>query len=230
VTARHGASTICRPILQTADSPIDMSKESFRQGLSKYIPEEAIDTVYDWLTPHRIKLKISKPRTSKLGDFRVRGKNHPAQISVNGNLNPYSFLITLTHEVAHLKDFDQRDHLSEAHGASWKKQYVNLLEEVLSTGAFPPDLVPAILQHMERPKAASCSDPQLLEALRQYDDDPGLRLKELYDGALFEIANGRRFERGPLRRTRYKCLEPKSGRWYLIHGEAEVRLLESGNS
>ncbi|MEQ9188067.1 MAG: hypothetical protein RLP15_10060 [Cryomorphaceae bacterium] len=201
-----------------------MSKESFSRSLIKYIPAAAIDVVYTWLEPHRIKLKISKPRTSKLGDFRVRSDSAPAQISVNGNLNKYSFLITLTHEVAHLKDFEHRGHLREAHGESWKKQYVNLLAELRAANAFPNELLPALGRHMRRPKAASCSDPGLLEALREYDDFRVLRVKDLQEGAQFELSSGRVFQLGSLRRTRYKCFELSTQKWFLIHGEAEVTI------
>ncbi len=186
------------------------------------MPEEAINLVYSWLEPHNIRLKITKPRRSKLGDFRVKSRKEPAIISVNGNLNPFSFLITLTHEVAHLKDFDERKTLREAHGANWKRIYSNLLAEVINTGAFPNELHPALQRHINNPKAASCSDAVLLDALRQYDDEPKARLKELEDGAQFLLTNGMRFERGELKRTRYKCQELNSKKWYLVHGLAEV--------
>jgi len=199
-----------------------MSKDLFLKKMSSYMPEEAIDLVYSWLGPHNIRLKITKPRRSKLGDFRVKGKQEPAIISVNGNLNPFSFLITLTHEIAHLKDFSERKTLREAHGQNWKRIYSKLLTEVIETGAFPSELHPALRKHINNPKAASCSDATLLDALRQYDDEPKSRLKELPLGAHFLLSNGMRFERGELKRTRYKCQELNSKKWYLVHGEAEV--------
>lgn len=201
-----------------------MSERDFRNHLAKYIPAPSIPIVYSWLVPHQIKLKISKPRTSKLGDFRITSRKGPAQISVNGDLNPYSFLITLTHEVAHLKDFDVKGHLRQAHGPTWKAHYKDLLIQLLDEGVFPDDLIPALHRHIDRPKAASCSDPQLLEALRTYDENPSLRLKDLHEGAVFQLSNGRTFERGNLRRTRFKCLEISTQRWFLIHGEAQVTL------
>jgi hypothetical protein len=146
-----------------------MSKEAFANGLGKYLPPSSIDIVHAWLLPHRVKLKITKPRTSKLGDFRVRSKKAPSEISVNGNLNPFAFLITLTHEIAHLKDFETRGTLREAHGAHWKKEYSKLLIELRQASVFPADILPAIDEHIHRPKAASCSDARLLDALREYD-------------------------------------------------------------
>ncbi len=45
-----------------------------------------------------------------LGDYRNShaGKGH--RISVNGNLNKYSFLITLLHELAHLFTYERFGH------------------------------------------------------------------------------------------------------------------------
>ncbi|MEX2596868.1 MAG: sprT domain-containing protein [Salibacteraceae bacterium] len=199
-----------------------MSEPSFREQLSIYIPQHSVDLIYNWIKPFRLRIKITKPRNSKLGDFRVKDKRHPYQISVNGNLNPYSFLITLTHEIAHMIDFEQRGHLRDAHGKNWKSIYADLLKQLVEVESFPKDLIPAISYHINNPKAASCSDPKLLNALRDFDEKPTLRLKDLPHGSAFSLNTGRAFIVGELKRTRYKCQEITSKRWFLIHGEAEV--------
>lgn len=207
-----------------------MSKEQFRTSLQRYLPGSSLDQVYEWLSPYPVKLRISKPRTSKLGDFKVVNKKGPYFISVNGDLNPYSFLITLTHEIAHMYDFIARKTLRQAHGDAWKKKYVELLRALMEQDIFPDELIPALQKHIARPKAASCSDPELLNALRQFDDTPSLRIKDLPPGSLFTLSNGRRFELGELRRTRYKCFDPQRKKWYLVHGEASVSHWEAPKS
>lgn len=207
-----------------------MSKEQFRTSLQRYLPEASLDLVYEWLHPYPIKLKIAKPRTSKLGDFKVINKKGPYFISVNGDLNPYAFLITLTHEVAHMYDFIERKTLREAHGAAWKKQYITLLHQLIEQEAFPSDLLPALRKHIARPKAASCSDPNLLNALRGFDEAPSMRIKDLPPGSRFTLTNGRQFELGELRRTRFKCFDPARKKWYLVHGEATVASWEATKS
>jgi len=199
-----------------------MSKERFKKQLGPYLPEASLDLVFEWLKEEPVRLKITKPRSSKLGDFRVNSLKGPAQISVNGNLNPYSFLITLTHEIAHYRDFVERRHLRNAHGEHWQRHYRKLLMELQEAMEFPADLKSALDQHIARPKAASCSDPKLNDALRKYDSNPGIRLKDLHEKARFTLSTGREFVRHELRRTRYKCQEVKTGKWYLIHGEVEV--------
>jgi SprT protein len=203
-----------------------MSYDRFALSMERYLPPASIPIVHQWLVPHRIKLKITKPRSSKLGDFRLEKGATAPQISVNGNLNPYAFLITLTHEIAHLQDFLNRGTLREAHGDSWKQCYTQLLLELRHHHIFPEDILPAIDRHIAQPKAASCSDPRLLDALRRYDLHHTIRLKDLPESAHFSLSNGRVFKRGELRRTRYKCQEISSNKWYLIHGEATVEPLD----
>ena len=201
-------------------------KERFRNQLDKYLPSPSIPIVYRWLSFYKVKLRISKPRTSKLGDFRINSSNKQYAISVNGNLNPYAFLITLTHEVAHMMDYDQRKTLKNAHGDSWKNQYTQLLSELFHAQVFPNELEPALRQHINRPKAASCSDPTLTEALRQYDETVSLLLREIPNDSKFRLHNGKVFRKGELKRTRFKCEEVSSGRWYMVHGDAPVHLIE----
>lgn len=211
------------------DRPTGMKPEAFAHTMARYIPENSIETVYNWIAPHGILLKITKPRTSKLGDFKIPTHNSKAAISVNGNLNPYAFLITLTHEVAHLFDYKQRQTLRDAHGSNWKNIYSQLLEELLNLNVFPESLKPALWRHIQNPKAASCSDPMLLDALRAYDEKASILLKEVDEGALFALTNGRVFRKGTLRRTRYKCLEIQSNRWFLVHAEAEIIPVDAEN-
>jgi Zn-dependent peptidase ImmA (M78 family) len=72
------------------------------QALAEYLPEGTFDLIAPILMEHRVHLTVTQQRKTILGDYRnaAIGKNH--RISVNGNLNPYAFLITLLHELAHL--------------------------------------------------------------------------------------------------------------------------------
>ncbi|MEZ4720339.1 MAG: hypothetical protein R2813_00510 [Flavobacteriales bacterium] len=202
-----------------------MDEATFVKRMSQYMPEPACKLGYKWLSKYPSKLRITKPRNSKLGDFRIKDRKSIPAISVNGDLNPYSFTITFTHEVAHLIDWTERLSLKNPHGDSWKSVYVELLNQLQENQAFPPELVPIIDRHIKSPKAASCSDPILLEELRKYDSSSSLILKEIHDGAKFRLKNSRVFERGELRRTRYMCTEVSTGRVFLVHGQSEVELV-----
>ena len=67
-------------------------------------------------------VKITKPRKSKLGDFRIL-INGRGQISVNENLNRYAFLITITHELAHAFVWKRYKTRVMPHGKEWKSTF-----------------------------------------------------------------------------------------------------------
>ena len=99
--------------------------------LSKFIPAAAVPRVLEYLHQYKVHLTITRERKSILGDYRhaTIEKNH--RISVNGNLNPYGFLITLIHELAHLVTFIQYKHQVAPHGREWKDCYALLLKDFL---------------------------------------------------------------------------------------------------
>ena len=70
-------------------------QEAPLQQLKQYLPEGSFDEVSDYLEKYKVQLTITRERKTLLGDYRnsFAGKSH--RISVNGNLNPYAFLITL---------------------------------------------------------------------------------------------------------------------------------------
>ena len=77
-------------------------KEQYTQVLIKYIPETSVPLIVNWIIEYGVHLKITKDRSTKLGDFRpTLGVNRGHRITVNYNLNKYAFLITLVHEIAH---------------------------------------------------------------------------------------------------------------------------------
>lgn len=189
----------------------------------KYLPEGALEIVIQWFRKYNFHLRICKPRRTKLGDYRPLTKQHPHRISVNGDLNKYHFLITLTHEVAHLITWEKYGRSALPHGVEWKLNYTQLLEEILQKVDFPKDLHAALMQHKSKPKATSCSDSDLLLNLRVYDENQEkTTLDELEEGDHFLLYGKRKFRKGRLRRTRYVCTEMSSGKAYLIHESAEV--------
>ena len=65
--------------------------------LEDYLPPKTADAVLSYLHQHKVHLTVARERKSILGDYRHRTHHTNHRISVNGNLNAYSFLITLLH-------------------------------------------------------------------------------------------------------------------------------------
>ena len=192
--------------------------------LKDYLPAGSFDEVLYYLQHHHVHLTISRKRQSILGDYRhaLSDKNH--RISVNGNLNKYAFLITLLHELAHLFTYEKFGHRVQAHGKEWKDEFGKILAKFLLQKIFPPDIEKALMNTLHNPAASSCGDEKLLRVLHRYDEKKeGIHLiEQLPHGALFSIKGGRIFKKEEKIRRRYKCVEVKTGKYYLFSAVYEV--------
>lgn len=205
-----------------------MPKEQFPfQALKDYLPEGSFDDVLHYLLHYKVHLTITRQRASILGDYRHAhgGQNH--RISINGNLNQYSFLITLLHELAHLFTYERYGHRVQSHGKEWKHEFGKILAQFLTKEIFPPDIDATLQQSLHNPAASSCSDEALLRVLKKYDAQKQghVMVEELPEGGLFRTADGRVFKRGIQLRKRFKCTELATGRQYLFSPVYEVMLL-----
>jgi len=196
--------------------------------LKQYLPEGSFEEVSWYLQHYKVQLTITRERKTVLGDYRnsVAGKNH--RISVNGNLNPYAFLITLLHELAHLFTYERFGHRVLAHGQEWKNEFSKVLARFLLKKIFPSDIDKALLKTLQNPAASSCADTSLLRVLHHYDEKKeGMHLVEsLPQGAIFKIKGGRQFKKEEKVRKRFKCVELATGKMYLFSPVYEVLVEE----
>jgi SprT protein len=195
------------------------------KGLASYLPEHSVAYAEQLLAKSRVLLKISGDRLTKLGDYRPKSSKSPAQITVNNSLNPYAFLITLIHELAHAIAFEDHGKSIQAHGKEWKSTFRELMLPLLNNQVFPVDVLVQLERHMANPKASTGADLKLLRTLRKYDANTTLFLEDIADGSPFQLRNGKRFIKGARRRKNFLCKTLDGRRNYLINPLAEVELL-----
>lgn len=200
---------------------------AYEYRLQPYLPEGTAREVAALLAPYPLKLTLSRPRKTKKGDYRPpgngRGKLH--QITINKDLNPYAFLVTLLHELAHLQTHERYNirHI-KPHGAEWKACFSNLLRPFWEQSCFPQPVKAALTSYLENPAAATCSSPALTKALRAYDKHQGeVFVSDLPFKAYFYWRDTRLFQRLQKQRTRYEAVEISTGRYYRIHRHALVK-------
>ena len=203
-------------------------QEAPLQQLRTYLPEGSFDDVVYYLQHYKVHLTITRERKSVLGDYRnsFADKNH--RISVNGNLNKYSFLITLLHELAHLFTYERFGHRVQAHGQEWKNEFSKILAQFLLKKIFPADIYKALLKTLENPAASSCADTSLLRVLHKYDEkkESVVLVETLIEGSFFKIKNGNIYRRMERIRKRIKCIEVATGKIYLFSPVYEVESVE----
>lgn len=196
--------------------------------LCNYITKEAIDLYLIWQNQFPHQLVITKPRKSKLGDYRPpNGRRSFHKITVNGNLNKYEFFVTLTHEVAHLFNFIKYGRTVAPHGIEWKNIYSELLKNAIVANCFPQSILPQLAAHVNNPSASSCVDIALHKTLRQFTEKSQYPLvEEIPLGEKFMLKGGKWFIKGKLLRKRYRCKEIETGKIYAVSPIAEVLLSE----
>jgi len=199
-------------------------KEAPIDHLQRFLPPGTYEAVLQYLQFYKVHLTVAAERKSILGDYRhsTHFSNH--RISVNGNLNKFSFLITLLHELAHLLTFEQFGNKVPSHGREWKTTYGKLLEQFLKNKIFPADIEHELLHSLKNPAATSCAEDGLLRVLRRYDDKKSHRrlVEEIPENAIFRCDDGRVFKKGEKMRKRFKCIEVNTGRVYLFSPVYEV--------
>lgn len=195
-------------------------------AISRYLPAGTDSAVLDYLNRYHVQLTITRKRKTVLGNYTYRPQSGH-HIRINGDLNPYAFLITLLHELAHLVAFQSFGSRIQAHGKEWKNCFSSLLDVFIFQKIFPSDIESALLQSIESPAASACGDLPLMRALRLYDNKQSqtVPVEDLIEGTRFKTEDGRAFIRGKKIRTRYQCQVIPGGQVYLFPGLFEVSII-----
>jgi SprT protein len=199
-----------------------MSSDKVFILLQSHVPSSSLEYCFSLWKESPFELKITKSRHTKVGDFTSRRtKQHP-RITLNNDLNPYLFLVTYVHEVAHLRVYLQFGTRVDPHGEKWKTTFTDLMVPLLWESVFPEEILHALRRHMINPKASSFADTDLTQAFRKFDKNVNqMMLSQVPEGSIFRL-QGRYFKKGKLRRTRVLCRELQSKRDYLVPADALV--------
>lgn len=190
------------------------------QTLDSFLPEESVDSIKKWLRDYNCHLSIKKSRATKLGDYRFyKGQHH---ISINDDLNPYSFLITLIHEISHMVVKEEYSSRVLPHGKEWKMTFQKLMIPFLPV--FPELIQRQLALHLKNPKASTSSDINLVKALRKFDKKTILTISDIADGSIFETANGKKYLKEKKIRKRYQCKSLSNNKRYLFSPIVEVKI------
>jgi SprT protein len=200
------------------------------EKLQEYLPPNTLSHIQLLLSSHKIIIRITNPRKTRLGSFNAqRGLENPI-ICVSKDLNQYAFLITLIHEIAHLKVWAFHNRRRLPHGKEWKKIFIEILFPMIEQDVFPPDVKEAVIRYLKNPKASTSGDVQLDKALRKYDThtkpEGMVTIEDVPEGGKFIWRTDRIFQKQQKIRKRYRCIELKTKRLYIFSPIAEVIMVE----
>ncbi|HAB32120.1 MAG TPA: hypothetical protein DCE13_06200 [Cryomorphaceae bacterium] len=194
--------------------------------ISPRVPESAHPRLERVLRAYSGQVRLAPPRQSKWGDFRWQAGSL-SRISINRDLNPEAFLITLLHELAHAQVHAWDSQYRLPHGLEWQRRYRDLVQPFLDDGVFSPAVHRALSLGLRQPKASCGADPRLLKALQGTQENGHPTVESLPEGSLFTVRSGRQFKKGPKRRSRYSCTELGTGRTFAVHPLMEVHPVQN---
>jgi hypothetical protein len=201
-----------------------MTTAELQERIKKYVPSGSEVWVSDQIISNKIFLSIKSGRSSKLGDYRSPRDRKGHRISVNAELNPWEFLVTFVHEVAHLLCFEKYHNKVKPHGTEWKTIYSELIKKCLDMGFFSAELTSVLECHIHKPGATTCSDPELHKALAVHGGKDHITLEQIAEGTNFRLGR-HTFRKGEKQRTRFKCLNLLNNRHYWVQKHAPVEVM-----
>lgn len=198
------------------------------EEISKHLPVNAINDVDILFEKYPCKFKLAKPRKSKYGDFRVRYNKYKIrsfEISVNKNLKPGFFLLTLIHEMAHLVTYKIFERKVKPHGKEWQKIYKELMMPFINDKNYDSKTLKLLKNYFEKPCHSNKWQSDLIRLLEGKKDEGMERLEKIPDESYFEL-EGKKFQKGKKNRKRYTCKNLENQKYYTIPPHALVVYLK----
>lgn len=202
------------------------SKESISliKNLTTYISEDAavyIEKITRGLT---LKIRVTKERESKYGDYLQSVNGKPQRITVNGNLDKFSFLITFLHELAHLKAFEEYGNKIKAHGTEWKLMFFEIINNSLNHKLFPDEIAGVIKeQYIIKKDLSFYSRVKITDSINKYlNITIPKRLEDFPINSSVELINGMHVKIIEAKRTRFLCKCINDNKMYYVQKKIEV--------
>jgi len=196
-------------------------------AIRPHVPAAWITPLTKLLQKTPVLVRIAGRRKSKHGDHRLAATKSHSIISVNDLGNPWQFVVTLLHELAHAQVAHECGPKAAPHGAQWKIAFRRLL--ITHLDLFPSDLRDAVSNYARHPLYSTSSHPQLAAALRPYDTtDCRPTVEELCDGQMFSLDGKLVLIRQRLLRKRFLCTTV-DGRTYHVSSAARVHTVYPRN-
>ena len=198
------------------------SQENLKPLLFPFFHDSIIVYIEDLIVLHKIQFILSKPRKTKLGDYRAIPNENIFIITINDNLNPVQFLITVLHELAHHITWVKHNRFVKPHGKEWKQEYQRVFIPILTSKYIDEPLKRMLANHLKNPKASSFSDVHLNEFLKLNFNESITRVSDTPMNTPFVLGK-RTFVKDKKLRTRFLCTDLGNNKKYLIHGHTEIQ-------
>ncbi len=202
--------------------------QDYNNALAQHLVPSALADVANYLYQNKISLKITRERTSKLGDYAAPSaiKHHGHRITINHNLDKNTFLWVILHEIAHYQVFVNFGKHIKPHGAEFQKAFAYNLRFFNEKHCFPAETETLIREYHTHLPLKKTLERQIELIFRDLSGEKqqtsGVTLDTLPENTIFCL-KGRIFKKLETRRTRCKCLCINNNRQYTVLRTAIVQ-------
>lgn len=191
-----------------------MTTDPRYHSLASVLSNEALEYCFRLLAESDVAFTLSRPRSSKWGDYRFGRSIQPA-ITVNRNLEPPLFLMTFLHEFAHHQTIRDYGRKVPPHGVEWKMNFRSLMLPFLNEESLGKTLFPLIAGHMQNPRANISADQALYRYVLDQRNEEGTAIRTLSIGQRFYFRNEEYEVEQPLRK-RIRVIRTRDQRRYIF--------------
>ena len=178
--------------------------ERSMKAVAPHMPDGWQAAVREMLATNPILVQVVRHRKTKHGDHLITGSREFSIITVNASGNPWQFILTLLHEIAHAEVAHHAIRHIAPHGREWKLAFRQLLHSHIYL--FSPDLAAPVMDYARNPTYSADSHGALAAALRRHDTlDLRPTVQELAQGQSFSLDGKTILVRQQLLRKRFKC-------------------------
>lgn len=199
------------------------ARDDWFMGLAPFLPAGSLEVIGEWLRVDNLSIKLTSGRGQRLGAYK-REASGMQTILLNRNQDPYSFLITLVHEIAHMQARKLYGRHVQPHGLEWKQTYSRLIIKAAAIPSLPADICAMMAEIARSPESRHYGKISVSKVLLKYSTkaEPGELLCDIPPGTRFRMPDGKVYIKGEKIRTRYRCkLDGASSVW-LISGAVPV--------
>jgi len=192
-------------------------------GVLLRFPEQARQLTRALFSEYQFLFRITNPRRSRLGSFKGMRQGGRPVIHINSDLGPYTFLLVFLHELAHLVVMRKHGRKALPHGTEWKNAYRSLVHPFFDAQVFPPELTKELLRYFVKTPATFHRDSLLINTLALCEGGTVMiTVNDIPVNGTFTLVSGKQFVKLEKLRTRFKCYNVATRKYYLVPGSAHV--------
>lgn len=193
-------------------------------ALKIHMSPKQIEFVLPYFIERKLKMHIKTEKNSYKGLCRMPlNASDYYKITVCRTDNEDLFFLVFLHEVAHMEVNIKYGRKVLAHGMEWSNTFRALIIQSIKNSCFNDYSAKVLTDFLSKGVLITTAKMHKIEALIENNSNPDIiRVLQVPENALFILQGGKIFKKCERIKTRYRCIDVKTGKAYRVHPNAPV--------